>query len=98
MVSRIHVEDLAALVVAGLDSEVTGAFPVGDELPCPTAEILKWSAGYLGQDPEGVDLGRLVSGGRRVEGGTVLRALGVGLEYPDYRTGIPACLREEGFV
>jgi nucleoside-diphosphate-sugar epimerase len=96
LVSRIHVDDLARLVEAGLDSKVTGAYPVGDLEPCSTADILRWSAGYLGMDPESVDLGGLVSMGRRVDGRAITEALGVQLEYPDYRSGIPACLREEG--
>lgn len=96
LVSRIHVDDLATLVEVGLDSSLTGAYPVGDLEPCSTADILRWSAEYLGMDPDALDLGGLVSMGRRVDGTAITEALGVRLQYPDYRSGIPACLREEG--
>ena len=39
IVSRIHVEDLAAIVEAGLFSDVQGAWPVADDVPCSSAEI-----------------------------------------------------------
>jgi hypothetical protein len=41
-VSRIHVDDLAAHVEAALFSEVTGAWPVADDHPCPSGEIAEF--------------------------------------------------------
>ena len=42
VVSRIHVDDLAALAEAGLLCDASGAWPVADELPCASAEIAAW--------------------------------------------------------
>jgi nucleoside-diphosphate-sugar epimerase len=94
-VSRIHVDDLAAHVVAGLFAEVTGAFPVADDEPCTSREIAEFCATLLGPQ-EAADPPRPVraTGNRRVDGSAIRRALGIGLLYPSYRVGIPASLAE----
>lgn len=97
LVSRIHVDDLARLMESGLDSKVCGAFPVADQMPCSTEAILQWCVEYLRLDPEQVDISGTISTGRRVDGTEVLEKLGLELEYPDYRTGIAQCIREEGW-
>jgi nucleoside-diphosphate-sugar epimerase len=92
-VSRIHVDDLAAHVVAGLFSAVTGAFPVADEEPCTSREMAEFCAKLLGASvPEG-ETGR-ITGNRRVDGKAIRKALGLQLKYPSYRVGIPASLQE----
>jgi nucleoside-diphosphate-sugar epimerase len=95
-VSRIHVEDLATHVEAALDSEVGGAWPVADELPCPSREIAAFCAELLHIPmPESVDPGLLHQtrqSNRRVDGSAIRRALGISLRYPTYREGIPASL------
>jgi nucleoside-diphosphate-sugar epimerase len=89
-VSRIHVDDLAAHVEAGLYSSLTGAFPVADEEPCTSREMAEFCARLLGVPvPEG---GGRVTGNRRVDGSAIRKELGVSLRYPSYRVGIPACL------
>ncbi|HXA51709.1 MAG TPA: hypothetical protein VNV86_15440 [Candidatus Acidoferrum sp.] len=92
-VSRIHVDDLATHVVAGLFSAVTGAFPVADEEPCTSREIAEFCEKLLGP-PHPVDPPRpaRVTGNRRVDGSTIRRMLGIGLAYPSYRVGIPAAI------
>ncbi len=97
LVSRIHVEDLAGLMERGLDSELCGAFPVADTLPCSTEAILQWCVEYLGLDPNQVDISGTVSTGRWVDGTDIVDRLGLQLEYPDYRAGIAQCIREEGW-
>jgi nucleoside-diphosphate-sugar epimerase len=96
VVSRIHVDDLASLVKAGLECELTGAFPVADDLPCSTHDVMRWSADFLGVDPDSLDLSGPVTTGRSVDGQMVRKKLGVKLQYPDFRRGIAQCLREEG--
>ncbi|MDP9054273.1 MAG: hypothetical protein M3N93_08225 [Acidobacteriota bacterium] len=93
VVSRIHVDDLAALVEAGLYSDLRGAWPVADRGPCSTAEIARWYAELSGIELEAPG-GPQVSG-RRVNGDKVCDLLGVSLQYPSWRTGIPASLEEE---
>ncbi len=102
IVSRIHVDDLATHVEAGLLSDVTGAYPVADEEPCTSREIAEFCAGL-----PGFPLPPLIGGhqgsrrrnaNRRVDGSAIRRALGISLRYPSYRDGIPAALREGAFL
>jgi len=95
-VSRIHVEDLATHVEAALLSDVTGAYPVGDELPCTSREIAEYCARLLN-----VPMAPAASPGalhetrradRRVDGRAIRECLGITLRYPTYREGIPASL------
>jgi nucleoside-diphosphate-sugar epimerase len=98
-VSRIHVEDLAAIATAALFANATGAYPVADEEPCRSVEICALCAGLLGlpmpasASPEELDETRRSD--RRVSGQAIVRMLGVTLQYPSYRVGIPAALAEE---
>lgn len=93
VVSRIHVDDLAALMEAGLYSELQGAWPVADEEPCSTAEIARWYAELSGLQAETAN-GPQVSG-RRVDGREICKLLGVRLQYSTWQAGILACLEEE---
>ena len=95
-VSRIHADDLAALSVAALGSDLTGAFPVADDHPGTVLEVVGFATGLLGipmppsAPPE--DLPETLRGSRKVDGRAVRRILGVTLRHPDYRSGFPACL------
>lgn len=95
-VSRVHVEDLAALATAALKSELTGAFPVADEHPCSSREIAEFCAALLGLPPPESKPSAAVSetrrSDRRVDGSAIRGLLAVGLQYPSYRAGVPAAL------
>lgn len=98
-ISRIHVEDLAAVAHAALLAGLEGAWPVADEEPCPAREIAAFCTGLLNlpmppniDNPPSDDTRRA---NRRVNGSAIRRLLGVSLRYPSYRSGIPACLDEE---
>ncbi|MEP7355276.1 MAG: hypothetical protein ABI824_18750 [Acidobacteriota bacterium] len=98
-VSRIHVDDLAAHVDAALTSNLIGAFPVADEEPCTAREIATFCAQLLRlpmPDPAAVftPSAARITGNRRVDGSAIRRLLGVSLQYPSYRSGIPASLLE----
>jgi nucleoside-diphosphate-sugar epimerase len=94
LVSRIHVEDLAAHVEASLLSEVTGAYPVADEEPCTSREIAEFCARLHNTKLEGGhEEPPRFSSNRRVDGSAIRRLLGIKLAYPSYRDGIPAALR-----
>ncbi len=99
VVSRVYVDDLAALAEAALLCEAVGAQPVADELPAPAREV----AAYC----EGLGLPGLPASasceatpgearGRRVDGAAARLLLGLTSIHPSYRTGIPAALAEEG--
>lgn len=96
-VSRIHVEDLAAHVEAGLLSSICGAYPVADEEPCTSREIAEFCARLLnvpvtGAGQKGTDRMPRFANNRRVDGSAIRKALGITLTYPSYRVGIPAAL------
>ena len=92
-ISRIHVDDLAAITEAALLSALTGAYPVADQHPCPAREIAEYCAQLLGLPmpvPAGwKDVPESRRANRRVDGSAICRELGVTLRYPSYREGIP---------
>ncbi len=98
-ISRIHVDDLAAIANAALLSNHTGAWPVADEEPCTSLEICRFVSELTGlpmPEPAAPDaVSHTLRNNRRVDGRAVLRLLGVRLRYASYRTGIPACLSVE---
>jgi nucleoside-diphosphate-sugar epimerase len=98
-VSRIHVDDLATHAVAALTGELTGAWPVADEEPCTTLAITEFCCALLGLPlPPAVpaqSLDETRRADRRVNGAAVRARLGITLEYPSYRTGIPASFKKE---
>jgi nucleoside-diphosphate-sugar epimerase len=91
-VSRIHVDDLAAHVEAGLLSDVIGAYPVADEEPCTSREIAEFCARLLDLPLPLDEHAKAHSTSRRVDGSAIRRALGITLRYPSYRVGIPASI------
>jgi hypothetical protein len=95
VVSRIHVDDLVSILEAGIDSELAGAWPVADECPAASEEVVAWCAHRMGIAlPQGSTEHFPVSG-RRVDGRKIRELLGVALVYPSYQSGIPASLQEE---
>jgi nucleoside-diphosphate-sugar epimerase len=99
MISRIHVDDLAAIAAAGLDSELTGAFPVADDEPCSSAEVAVFCSRLLDlPSPPSIprdQASETRQADRRVDGRAIRRLLGVELRYPSFRIGIPAALAAE---
>ncbi|MCW5982089.1 MAG: NAD(P)H-binding protein [Bryobacteraceae bacterium] len=96
-VSRIHVDDLAAIVEAALFSSITGAYPVADDEPSTALEMARFCAELTGAPlPPSVgthDVHHTRRANRRVDGRAILRLLGVRLLFPSYRTGVPASLQ-----
>jgi nucleoside-diphosphate-sugar epimerase len=93
--SRIHADDLAAVVEAGALSSLAGAWPLADDYPCATAEIAAWCARVLRMDLNAEWRENIPVWGRRVDGRKIRELLDVGLRYPRYDSGILACLAEE---
>lgn len=95
-VSRIHVGDLAALAEAAMFADATGAWPVADEEPARSRDLAAFVCELLGcAMPQSVSKEQLHEtrrADRRVDGRAVCRLLGVRLQYPSYRLGIPASL------
>jgi nucleoside-diphosphate-sugar epimerase len=95
-VSRIHVDDLAALCAAALLSDRRGAWPVADLEPCTQLEIVRFCCGLLNlplpPPADSEEQHETLRANRRVDGRAAFRLLGVPLQYPSYRDGIPASL------
>lgn len=98
-VSRIHVDDLAAHVLAALASSLEGAWPVADELPCTQREMASFCAELLGlpmpETAEPASVPETLRANRRVDGAAVRKRLAITLQYPSYREGVPASIAEE---
>ena len=98
--SRIHVDDLAALAVAALASDLEGAWPVADDKPAQASEVAAFCAIRLDRGmPPTVNAARVHETQRvtrLVDGSEIRRRLGVDLVYRSYREGIPAALDAEG--
>ncbi len=89
--SRIHVEDLAALLLAA--RRVTAeTFVVGDAEPAPHLDVVRFVCSTYGVPlPESVPLGDVhdsLRADRAVDGTRALATLGVTLRYPSYRDGM----------
>ena len=95
-VSRVHVDDLANITAAAMESELIGAYPVADDSPSTSREIAQFCADLLEIDlplsSEAAELSETRRTNRRVDGRAIRVALGIELKYSSYREGIPASL------
>ena len=105
--SRIHVEDIAQVLLASIDRPAPGtAYNVCDDQPAPPQDVLEHAARLLGIPPppevdfETAEMGQMArsfySDSKRVSNARLRRDLGVSLRYPDYDSGLRAILRAEG--
>lgn len=97
VVSRIHVDDLAALLLAALERGVPGSTHlVGDHAPTPHLEVVQFLCERMGLPlPLSAPLSEVsptLRRGRRVAPSQALAALGVALRYPTFRDGYGAIL------
>jgi len=100
IISRIHVDDLASVLLAALDADVAGrTYVVGDLCAVPQREVVEWLCERLGRElPPSMPLEhapRTLRGSRAVDPTETLSELGVTLRYPSYREGFAACLDAE---
>ena len=97
--SRVHVEDIAAGVMAALDAP-PGAYNLSDDLPASGRAVTEEACRLLGlpmpplQTIEEADLSPMARGfyaeNRRVANGRAKRVLGWRPRYPTYREGLAA--------
>lgn len=89
--SRIHVDDLAELLLASSASPGE-TFVVGDLEPCPQREMVQWLCERLGLPlPPSAPLDQVhetLRRNRRVDSSRALELLGVTLKYPTYRAAL----------
>lgn len=105
--SRIHVDDLAAILAASMAQPRPGAvYNVCDDAPAAPAEVIVYAASLLGVPApplEPFDPARLSpmaqsfwADNKRVSNTLVKRELGIALRYPDFRAGLAAILTNGG--
>ena len=103
--SRIHVEDIARVLLASMERPVSGAiYNVCDDLPAPPEDVLSYAAKLLNKkDPPVADflsanLSDMVrsfySECKRVDNSKIKSELMVSLKYPNYKIGLETLLKE----
>jgi nucleoside-diphosphate-sugar epimerase len=104
--SRIHVDDIATVVMASMARPDPGAvYNVCDDNPAPPDEVITYAAQLLGVEPppavpfEQAELSEMARSfyaeNKRVRNDRMKEDLGVQLRYPDYRSGLQAILAAE---
>jgi nucleoside-diphosphate-sugar epimerase len=107
--SRIHVEDIAEVLLASIRGPVPGTYPgiynVCDDEPAPPEDVLAHAARLLGLPVppavpfETADLSPMARSfyaeSKRVSNRRIREELGVRLRYPTYREGLAAILDAE---
>jgi nucleoside-diphosphate-sugar epimerase len=104
--NRIHVDDIAATVIAGIEAgnAASGVFNVTDDEPAPPQDVIAYAAELLGMEPPPLvdwneaDMSPMArsfySENKRVRNERIKKELGVRLNYPTYREGLRALLDE----
>ena len=104
--SRIHVDDIAAVLEASINRPNPGAaYNVCDDEAAPPQDVIAYACELLGVAPppeipfDDADLSEMARSfyaeNKRVANERIKRELGVALTYPDYRTGLRALLNTE---
>ena len=102
--NRIHVDDIAATMVAALDRNAEGIFNVTDDEPAPPQDVVACAAGLMGVEPPpevlfaSADLSPMArsfyADNKRVANRRIKQKLGLALRYPTYREGLAALWRD----
>ena len=101
--SRIHVEDVASILIASMGKPRPGAvYNLCDDDPAPPEAIVAYAAKLLGVEPpplvpfDRADLSPMARSfyddNKRVSNRLIKTELGVNLRYPDFRAGLTAIL------
>lgn len=102
--NRIHVEDIAQTVIAGIaaGTAASGVFNVTDDEPAPPQDVIAYAAELLGMEPPPLIDWReagmspmaqsFYAENKRVRNARIKAALGIELRYPTYREGLKALI------
>ncbi len=104
--SRIHVDDLAAVLAASMARPNAGAvYNVCDDMAAPGNEVTEYACQLLSVEPppalpfEDAGLSPMAASfyaeSRRVRNARIKQELGVALKYPDYKSGLGAIAAAE---
>ncbi|CAN5703159.1 SDR family oxidoreductase [soil metagenome] len=105
--SRIHVEDIAAVLEASIARPRAGRiYNVADDEPAPPEDVIEHAARLIGMAvPPGIPYRQaelspmarsFYAESKRVANRRITQELGVRLRHPDYRAGLAAILAAEG--
>lgn len=99
-ISRVHVDDLAAAILAVLQARSKGeVFVVGDAEPAPHADVVGFLCDALGIPLPAWDRAALpdetLRHDRRVDAARLLARFGLTLAYPSYREGYAHCVARD---
>lgn len=105
MFGRIHVEDIAATLIASMNRPNPGAiYNVADDEPAPPQDVVTFAADLLGVEAppevpfEQADISEAArsfyADNRRVSNERIRAELGVELRYPNYRDGLRAIIEK----
>ena len=99
--SRVHVDDIASGVIAGLDGP-SGAYNLADDMPSSQNSVIEEACRLLGEEPPVMqslaeaDLSPMALGfyaeNRRVANGKAKRVLCWTPQYPSFVQGLRNCL------
>ena len=102
--SRIHVEDIAGILLASINQPRPGAvYNMADDEPCAPQDVIVFAADLLGIPPppeipfEEAKLSAMArsfyADSKHVSNALVTSELGYAFQYPNYRVGLTALLR-----
>jgi nucleoside-diphosphate-sugar epimerase len=102
--SRIHVEDIAQVLLASIAAPAPGAvYNLCDDDPAPPEDVIAHAARLLGLPvPQAIPFDQaemtpmarsFYADSKRVRNDRIKRELGITLRYPDYRSGLEALLK-----
>ena len=105
--SRIHVDDIAAVLEASINRPCSGGiYNLCDDDPAPPQDVIAHAATLLGlpippetpfDEAEMSPMAKsFYAESKRVRNDRIKTELGVTLKHPDYRSGLAACLQDEG--
>ena len=106
--SRIHVEDIAMILLASMAKPQAGrAYSVCDDEPAPPQDVVTFAATLMGLEPppliafEDADLSPMAKSfygeNKRIKNTRIKQELGVTLKYPSYREGLRALFEAQDF-
>lgn len=102
--SRIHLTDLARIILQIIDKEHLDdvTYVVGDRYPCTQLEIVSWLCEQINLPlPESVPMAEVnptLRGNRAIQSNRILEELNMELSYPNYKDGYLQCLSASQIV
>jgi nucleoside-diphosphate-sugar epimerase len=107
--SRIHVDDIVNVLLASFEKPSPGSiYNLCDDVAAPSHEIISYACRLLGIMPppmesfDEVDMAPMArsfyADNKRIRNDKIKKELGVDLLYPDFKSGLEACLDAESSV